>query len=147
MSYVVIYQNADKKGVSVMSIVLDEREQDALEKIELKAKKLLSNKKFFIVEKESLPMDILPDFWLLDEGGNITIDESLIKNSIISDNKRKKLQLLQIADKNIVMLQEIIELEMQESNEDEQLKNWKKYRILLTRVDVNSENVVFPEKP
>jgi hypothetical protein len=55
--------------------------------------------------------------------------------------------LIDEADKKIAILQYIIVLDRQESNEDEQLKNWKKYRILLTSVDVNSENVVFPEKP
>jgi hypothetical protein len=130
-----------------MSIVADEGEQDALEKIELEAKKLLSNKKFFIVKKESLPADILPDFWLLDCYGNITIDESLINDTIVLENKRKKLQLLQIADKNIAILQEIIDLDMQESNEEEQLKNWKKYRILLTRIDTNNTEMKLPTEP
>jgi hypothetical protein len=130
-----------------MSIVADEGQQDALEKIELEAKKLLSNKKFFIVKKESLPADILPDFWLLDCDGNITIDESLINDTIVLENKRKKLQLLQIADKNIAILQEIIDLDMQESNEEEQLKNWKKYRILLTRIDTNNTEMKLPTEP
>lgn len=148
MSYVVIYSNKENKtGVSVMSIVVGESEQDALEKIELEAKKLLSNKKFFIVKKESLPANILPDFWLLDCEGNITIDESLINDTIVLENKRKKLQLLQIADKNIAILQKIIDLELQESNEDEQLKAWEKYRILLTRVDTNHLQIVWPISP
>jgi hypothetical protein len=66
---------------------------------------------------------------------------------LASENIKKKSNLLAEADKKIAILQDIIDLDMQESNEEEQLKNWKKYRILLTRVDVNSENVVFPEKP
>lgn len=148
MSYVVIYSNEENKtGVSVMSIVLDGSEYNALEKFQLEAKKLLNDKKFFIVKKELLPADILPDFWRLDNAGNITIDESLINNSILLENKRKKLQKLQIADKNIAILQEIIELEMQESNEDEQLKKWKKYRILLTRIDTDNIEIKWPEEP
>ncbi|TEA27981.1 tail fiber assembly protein [Candidatus Schmidhempelia bombi] len=51
------------------------------------------------------------------------------------------------ADKKIAILQYIIVLDLQESNEDQQLKNWKKHRILLTSVDVNRENIVFSDNP
>ncbi len=36
---------------------------------------------------------------------------------------------------------------MQEADEEAQLKQWKKYRILLTRVDASDINAVFPAKP
>jgi hypothetical protein len=75
------------------------------------------------------------------------VDKKNSKEEVIIENTMRKNTLLSEANQQIAILQDIIDLDMQESNEDEQLKNWKKYRILLTRVDVNSENVVFPEKP
>jgi hypothetical protein len=66
---------------------------------------------------------------------------------IASENIKKKSNLLAEADKKIAILQDIIDLDMQESNEIEQLKNWKKYRILLTRVDTNNTQIKWPEDP
>lgn len=66
---------------------------------------------------------------------------------IASENIKKKSNLLAEADKKIAILQDIIDLDMQESNEIEQLKKWKKYRILLTRVDTNNTQIKWPEDP
>ncbi|OCG10903.1 hypothetical protein A9G09_11730 [Gilliamella sp. wkB292] len=62
-------------------------------------------------------------------------------------NQVIKTALINEANEKIAVLQDIIDLDMQESNEEEQLKQWKKYRILLTRVDASDVNAVFPEKP
>lgn len=62
-------------------------------------------------------------------------------------NQTMKISLINEANEKIAVLQDIIDLDMQESNEEEQLKNWKKYRILLTRIDVSDIDAVFPEKP
>ena len=66
---------------------------------------------------------------------------------LIENNQSVKNLLLNEANEKIAILQDIIDLDMQESNEEEQLKQWKKYRILLTRVDASDINAVFPEKP
>ena len=66
---------------------------------------------------------------------------------LIENNQAVKNLLLSEANEKIAILQDIIDLDMQESNEAEQLKQWKKYRILLTRVDASGVNAVFPEKP
>ncbi|OCG02903.1 tail fiber assembly protein [Gilliamella sp. wkB112] len=59
-----------------------------------------------------------------------------IKNSLISE-----------ANNKIAVLQDTIDLGIQKDDEETQLKQWKKYRILLTRIDTSNINVIFPEKP
>ena len=66
---------------------------------------------------------------------------------ILLQNQSRKTALIKDANEKIAIIQDVIDLDMQESNEEEQLKKWKKYRILLTRVDASDVNAVFPEKP
>lgn len=66
---------------------------------------------------------------------------------IISENVTQKNSLLNESNEKIEILQDIVDLDMQESNEDEQLKTWKKYRILLTRIDTNNIEITWPTKP
>lgn len=66
---------------------------------------------------------------------------------LIKRNDIKRTELINEANEKIAVLQDIIDLDMQESNEEEQLKQWKKYRILLTRIDVSDTNISFPTKP
>lgn len=77
--------------------------------------------------------------WVLDENAK---NEHLIKSNQVLKNS-----LINEANEKISLLQDIIDLDMQESDEEAQLKQWKKYRILLTRVDASDINAVFPEKP
>ncbi|OCG38596.1 hypothetical protein A9G31_01930 [Gilliamella sp. Gris1-4] len=77
--------------------------------------------------------------WVLDEDAK---NEHLIKN-----NQALKNSLINEANKKIAILQDIIDLDMQETDEEAQLKQWKKYRILVTRVDASDVNAVFPVKP
>lgn len=69
------------------------------------------------------------------------------QEDIITSNKNIKKLLIDEANQKIAILQDIINLEMQESNEDEQLKKWKKYRILLTRIDTDNIEIKWPEEP
>lgn len=71
----------------------------------------------------------------------------LINESKIQVNKDEYTIRLKEANTAIAVLQDIIDLDMQESDEDEQLKTWKKHRILLTRVDASQADVEWPEKP
>ena len=77
----------------------------------------------------------------------IAVERILTDEERIYTNESKKQQLINETIQKIALLQDIIDLDMQESNEEEQLKQWKKYRILLTRVDASDINAVFPEKP
>ena len=66
---------------------------------------------------------------------------------IINMNKLAISNLLGEANNNISMLQDAIDLDMQEGNEEERIKEWKRYRILLTRLDTNNIDIKFPSKP
>lgn len=72
---------------------------------------------------------------------------ALTNEQIVSQNKTIKNALISEANEKIAILQDVIDLDMLEADEEAQLKKWKKYRILLTRVDASDVNVVFPEKP
>ena len=74
-------------------------------------------------------------------------DKVAENNATIEQNQVRKNSLINEANEKISVLQDIIDLDMCESNEAEQLKQWKKYRILLTRVDSSDVNAAFPEKP
>lgn len=71
----------------------------------------------------------------------------LSDEQVIAQNQSRKIALINEASEKIAVLQDIIDLDMQETDEEQQLKQWKKYRILLTRVDASDINVIFPEKP
>lgn len=83
--------------------------------------------------------DIEAKKWILDEDAK---NEHLIKT-----NQALKIALINEANEKIAILQDIIDLDMQEADEEAQLKAWKKYRILVTRVDASDINAVFPDKP
>lgn len=83
-----------------------------------------------------------------DEHGNpIATKPVLTPEEIIAKNKLEKQKLLETANKKIEILQDIIDLDLSEGDETAQLKSWKRYRVLLTRVDVNSVDVDFPLPP
>ena len=71
---------------------------------------------------------------------------ALSDEQIISQNQAIKNSLIGEANEKIAVLQDAIDLDLQKPDEEEQLKQWKKYRILLTRVDTSDINAVFPEK-
>lgn len=74
-------------------------------------------------------------------------DKLIPPEQITIRNERKRTELISEANEKIAVLQDSIDLNMQEQNADEKLKQWKKYRILLTRVDTSDIDVVFPKKP
>lgn len=79
------------------------------------------------------------DKWILDED-----EQNAYK---IKQNKALKASLLNEANENISILQDTIDFGMSEDGDEDKLKAWKKYRILLNRIDVSNIPVVFPEKP
>lgn len=93
-----------------------------------------------LLQKQSIGLIIQPD----KNGYPITVERVL---TAIAINESKKQLLIKECNEKIAILQDIIDLDMQESNEEEQLKQLKKYRILLTRVDTSDINAVFPEQP
>lgn len=70
------------------------------------------------------------------------------KQQKIALNMAKKASMMDDATQNIEILQDAIELEMATDEEATQLPLWKKYRILLNRLDANTdEDIVWPDKP
>lgn len=90
-----------------------------------------------LLELQSAGYVIQPD----EHGRPAAVDLVLTAEEIIAKNKLEKQKRLDTANKNIEILQDIIDLDMSEGDEIAQLKLWKRYRVLLTRVDVNSADV------
>ena len=81
------------------------------------------------------------------DGKKWVLDEDAKNEHLIKTNQALKIALINEANEKIAILQDIIDLDMQESDEEAKLKEWKKYRILVTRVDASDINAVFPKKP
>lgn len=96
-----------------------------------------------LLELQSAGYVIQPD----EHGRPAAVDLVLTAEETIAKNKLEKQKRLDTANKNIEILQDIIDLDMSEGDEIAQLKLWKRYRVLLTRVDVNSADVDFPLPP
>ena len=69
------------------------------------------------------------------------------QQKIINMNKLTLSNLLDEANNKISILQDAIDLDMQADNEEERIKEWKRYRILLTRIGIKNTNIKFPPKP
>lgn len=93
--------------------------------------------------KEGKVLKIINDKLTLVEPKSIALSDE----QIIYQNQAIKNSLIGEANEKIAVLQDAIDLDLQKPGEEEQLKQWKKYRILLTRVDTSDINAVFPEKP
>lgn len=64
----------------------------------------------------------------------------------IQDAELQKKELMNQAILQIDTLQDAVDLEMASANERKQLNAWKKYRVLLNRVDVNTApDITWPE--
>ena len=99
-------------------------------------------------ESDSSKITVKPGLNRITEEEFLELSKPKItKEEIIFNNKINKDNLLSEANEKIKILEDIIELEMQEANEEEQLKAWKRYRILLTRIDVNQSDIEWPVKP
>ena len=96
-----------------------------------------------LLELQSAGYVIQPD----EHGRPAAVDLVLTAEEIIAKNKLEQQKRLDTANKNIEILQDIIDLEMSSGDEADQLKLWKRYRVLLTRVDVNSIDADFPLPP
>lgn len=70
------------------------------------------------------------------------------RDYLISLAESKKNQLLSNATAVIAPLQDAVDLEMATSNEIYSLQEWKKYRVLVNRVDISAApDIEWPEEP
>ncbi|MEY0990008.1 tail fiber assembly protein, partial [Escherichia coli] len=60
--------------------------------------------------------------------------------------EEKKTRLIQEATDNITILQDAVNFEMATDEEVSMLSSWKKYRVLVSRIDINTApDIVWPE--
>ncbi|ERT10059.1 tail fiber assembly protein, partial [Photorhabdus temperata] len=82
------------------------------------------------------------------DGKEWVVDKDLLKAHQINEAKQQQATLLQQANETLSLLQDSVDLEVATDSEKAALLEWKKYRVLLTRVDVNqAPDVVWPEVP
>lgn len=98
---------------------------------------------YFIVSEDEFLRSRWPTISML-------LDDTYLNEIRIKKNKLELSDLLDEANKNISILQTIlqdtIDLNML-GNEEERIKEWKIYRILLMRIDVNQSDIEWPVKP
>lgn len=66
------------------------------------------------------------------------LNPSISKEQLIAEAEAKKQSLLAEATNAIAPLQDAVDLDMATNEEAESLKEWKKYRVLLNRVDTST---------
>lgn len=96
-----------------------------------------------LLQKQADGLVIVPG----KNGEPAVIERVITDDEKMQANRSKKMRLMGEADREICVLEDILELGMQEADEAAQLKTWKKYRIQLRRVDVSDINAKFPDKP
>ncbi len=72
-------------------------------------------------------------------------DEAAEKAAQLRQAEETKSRLLQMASEKIAPLQDAVDLGLSTDDEKAQLDEWKKYRVLVNRVD--TLNPDWPEKP
>lgn len=94
------------------------------------------------VDPSTVPENVLGNFTFID---GVFTD---IRPTDIQINLTKKENLLYEASTKIAPLQDAVELEIATEEEIALLNNWKKYRVLLNRVDpTKSADIEWPEVP
>lgn len=82
--------------------------------------------------------------YIVSENGDWVIDKSIAINSF---NKQKS-ELMNYADKQIELLHDSIEFDIADDDAKDKLLSWRKYRVLLNHVDINSvSNIGWPVIP
>ncbi|RAW99017.1 MULTISPECIES: tail fiber assembly protein [unclassified Photorhabdus] len=82
------------------------------------------------------------------DGKEWIVDKDLLKSHQINEAKQQQAALLQQANETLSLLQDSVDLEVATDSEKAALLEWKKYRVLLTRVDIlQAPNVQWPEMP
>ncbi|WP_313383136.1 tail fiber assembly protein [Pantoea sp.] len=74
-------------------------------------------------------------------------EQAIIDKQNIESVSAMKQRLIDEATLNISILQDAVDMEMATDDEKASLSSWKKYRVLLNRVDVSGKNISWPSKP
>ncbi|KGM27461.1 tail assembly protein [Photorhabdus luminescens] len=82
------------------------------------------------------------------DGKEWVVDKDLLKSSQINDAKQQQATLLRQTNETLSLLQDSVDLEVATEAERAALLEWKKYRVLLTRVDTSqAPDIEWPEMP
>ncbi|MQL47513.1 tail fiber assembly protein [Photorhabdus khanii] len=82
------------------------------------------------------------------DGQEWVVDKDLLKSHQIEEDKQQKATLLRQANETLSLLQDSVDLEIATEAEEIALLAWKKYRVLLSRVDISqAPDVEWPEVP
>uniref|UniRef100_UPI0036D99317 tail fiber assembly protein n=1 Tax=Photorhabdus sp. RM322S TaxID=3342825 RepID=UPI0036D99317 len=85
------------------------------------------------------------DTW---NGKEWVVDKDLLKSHQINEAKQQQAARLQQANETLSLLQDSVDLEVATDSEKAALLEWKKYRVLLTRVDTSqAPDVEWPQSP
>lgn len=85
-------------------------------------------------------------------GGWVYIDGKVVEREL-SDAERleratdQQRKLIKTAAEKIALLQDAVDLEIATEEEEQSLREWKRYRVMLSRVELNTGAVVWPDKP
>lgn len=88
-------------------------------------------------------------FITADDKGSpqLTDRPKLSEDEILRQNTDEKNWLMQSATTVITPLQDAVDIGIATQEEDESLKEWKMYRVLLNRVDLSQPSPEWPDKP
>lgn len=93
----------------------------------------------------SIPPDGEYQKW---DGSAWVTDESAKHDALLQNAENEKLQLMQEAAKQMAPLQDAVDLDIATDDEIALLNKWKKYRVLLNRVDTSlAPDITWPEMP
>ncbi|WP_434527223.1 tail fiber assembly protein [Photorhabdus asymbiotica] len=82
------------------------------------------------------------------DGKEWVVDKDLLKSHQIAEVKQKQAELFRQANEILSLLQDSVDLEVATEVEAAALLEWKKYRILLSRVDISqAPDIEWPEMP
>ncbi|MEQ9886483.1 tail fiber assembly protein [Pectobacterium zantedeschiae] len=79
--------------------------------------------------------------------GKWVTDLEAQRQTLIVNKKSELNTRLSQASERIQVLSDAIELNLATEEEKNELKAWRNYRLQLSRVDINSEQFVFPDIP
>ena len=104
----------------------------------------------FISELGPLPENVT---WLSPDGefqkwnGTAWVKDAEVEKLFrIREAEEKKARLIQEATDNITILQDAVNFEMATDEDVSMLSSWKKYRVLVSRIDINTApDIVWPE--
>lgn len=82
------------------------------------------------------------------DGSQWVADPDAEKQAQIRDAESMKKTLMQAAGETISTLQDAVELDLATDDETTQLEQWKKYRVLLNRIDTSTApDISWPKQP